>query len=61
METQTIITKIARERRWSLFVCEELKKEKLSHRGWKDELSFVRHKFHANKIAEYNKILRRGL
>jgi hypothetical protein len=49
--------KIAREKRYSLSICEQLMKEKFSLSGWEDEHSFTRHKFHAEKIAEYNKIL----
>lgn len=52
-----INSEIERAKRYSIFVAEELVKEKFSLSGWDCEHSFLRHKFHAEKIAEYNKII----
>jgi len=46
-----------REKRYCIFMAEKILKENFSHRGWKDEYSFVRHKFFAEKIKLIDKLV----
>jgi len=52
-------SKIERAKRYSISVAERLVKEKFSQKGWDCEHSFLRHKFHAEKIEDYNKIIKK--
>jgi len=53
------ISEIEKSRRHSITCCEEEKRLNLSLRGWKDDSSFETHKYHAEKISEYNKYLKK--
>ena len=52
---EIINSKLEREKRYSINIAETLMKEKCSHRGWENEESFLRHKWHAENIDRINK------
>ncbi len=52
---ERINSELEREKRYSMDIVERLMKEMFSRHGWKDEESFLRHKWHAENINRINK------